>query len=107
MIQGSIDGRLRVFNDETGAVLKEIDTGSALIAAPMSYSVNGVQYVAILAGSGGGGWNFWMPGNVAAERGNGNRILVFRLDGGATPRATGVARRDADTAAARTARNAG
>ena len=31
---------------------------------------------------GGGGWNFWMPGNVAAERGNDNRILAFRLDGG-------------------------
>jgi quinohemoprotein ethanol dehydrogenase len=85
VIQGSIDGKLRVFNDATGAVLKEIDTGSPLIAAPMTYMVGGVQYLAILAGSGGGGWNFWMPGNVAAERGNANRILVFRLDGGPTP----------------------
>jgi quinohemoprotein ethanol dehydrogenase len=62
-----------------------INTGSPLIAAPMTYTVNGVQYLAILAGSGGGGWNLWMPGNVAAERGNANRVLVFRLDGGATP----------------------
>ena len=85
VIQGGLDGKLRVFNDETGAVIKEIDTGSPLIAAPMSYTVNGVQYIAILAGSGGGGWNFWMPGNVAATRGNDNRILSFRLDGGATP----------------------
>jgi quinohemoprotein ethanol dehydrogenase len=85
VFQGSIDGKLRVFNDETGAVLKEIDTGSPLIAAPMTYTVKGVQYLAILAGTGGGGWNFWMPGNVAAERGNANRVLVFRLDGGATP----------------------
>jgi quinohemoprotein ethanol dehydrogenase len=85
VIQGSVDGKLRVFNDDTGAVIKEIDTGSPLIAAPMTYTVNGVQYVAILAGSGGGGWNFWMPGNVAAVRGNDNRILAFRLDGGATP----------------------
>ena len=85
VVQGSIDGKLRVFNDETGAVIKEIDTGSPLIAAPMTYTVNGVQYIAILAGSGGGGWNFWMPGNVAAERGNDNRILVFKLDGGSTP----------------------
>jgi quinohemoprotein ethanol dehydrogenase len=85
VIEGSVDGKLRVFNDETGAVIKEIDTGTALIAAPMTYTVNGVQYVAILGGSGGGGWNFWMPGNVAAERGNGNRILSFRLDGGPTP----------------------
>jgi quinohemoprotein ethanol dehydrogenase len=85
VIQGSVDGKLRVFNDETGDVLKEIDTGSAIIAAPMTFLANGVQYLAVLAGSGGGGWNFWMPGNVALERGNDNRILVFRLDGGATP----------------------
>jgi len=85
VIQGSVDGRLRVFNDETGALLKEIDTGSPLIAAPMTYTANGVQYIAILAGTGGGGWNFWMPGNVATERGNENRIIAFRLDGGATP----------------------
>ncbi len=85
VLEGSIDGKLRVFNDETGDVIKEIDTGSPLIAAPMTYTVKGVQYVAILAGSGGGGWNVWMPGNVAAERGNDNRILAFRLDGGATP----------------------
>jgi quinohemoprotein ethanol dehydrogenase len=85
VIEGSIDGKLRIFNDETGAVIKEIDTGSPLIAAPMTYALNGVQYVAILAGSGGGGWNVWMPGNVAAIRGNDNRILSFRLDGGPTP----------------------
>ena len=85
VLQGSVDGKLRVFNDDTGIVIREIDTGSPLIAAPMTYTVNGVQYVAILAGSGGGGWNFWMPGNVAAVRGNDNRILAFRLDGGATP----------------------
>jgi quinohemoprotein ethanol dehydrogenase len=85
VVQGSIDGKLRVFNDETGDVIKEIDTGSPLIAAPMTYAVNGVQYLAILAGGGGGGWNVWMPGNVAATRGNDNRILSFRLDGGATP----------------------
>jgi quinohemoprotein ethanol dehydrogenase len=51
----------------------------------MSYTVGGVQYVAILAGSGGGGWNTWMPGNVAATKGNANRILAFRLDGVAVP----------------------
>jgi quinohemoprotein ethanol dehydrogenase len=85
VIEGSIDGKLRVFNDETGDVIKELDTGSPLIAAPMTYTVQGVQYVAILAGSGGGGWNVWLPGNVAAERGNDNRILSFRLDGGETP----------------------
>src|SRR3569833_2075045 len=85
VIHGSIDGKLRVFIDETGDVIKEIDTGSPLSAAPTTFTVRGVQYVAILAGGGGGGWNMWMPGNVASERGNVNRILAFRLDGGPTP----------------------
>jgi quinohemoprotein ethanol dehydrogenase len=86
VVQGGLDGVLRVLNDETGAVLKEIDVGTAMIAAPMTYSVGGVQYVAILAGSGGGGWSSWMPQNVAYRNGNANRILVFRLDGGVTPK---------------------
>ena len=85
VVQGSIDGHLRFFDDKTGAVLQDIDTGSSLIAAPMTYTVNGVQYIAILAGTGGGGWNLWTPDKVAAVRGNDNRVLAFRLDGGATP----------------------
>jgi quinohemoprotein ethanol dehydrogenase len=85
VVQGSIDGHLRFFDDRTGQVVKDIDTGSSLIAAPMSYTVNGVQYIAILAGTGGGGWNMWTPDKVASVRGNDNRILAFRLDGGATP----------------------
>ncbi len=85
VVQGSIDGHLRFFDDTTGAVLKDIDTGTSLIAAPMSYTVDGVQYIAVLAGTGGGGWNLWTPDKVAALRGNDNRILAFRLDGIATP----------------------
>ncbi|MET0279760.1 MAG: PQQ-dependent dehydrogenase, methanol/ethanol family [Steroidobacteraceae bacterium] len=85
VVQGSIDGILRFFDDRTGAVLKEIDTGTALVAAPMAYTVDGVEYIAVLAGIGGGGWNLWTPDKVAARRGNENRILAFRLDGGATP----------------------
>src|SRR5690606_21223066 len=85
VVQGSIDGHLRFFDDTTGALLSEIDTGTSLIAAPMTYTVDGVQYIAVLAGTGGGGWNMWTPDKVAARRGNDNRILAFRLDGGATP----------------------
>jgi quinohemoprotein ethanol dehydrogenase len=85
VVKGSIDGTLRFFDDETGKLLKEIETGSVLIAAPMSYEIDGVQYIAVLAGGGGGGWQVPRPAMVSFRRGNDNRILVFRLDGGATP----------------------
>jgi quinohemoprotein ethanol dehydrogenase len=85
VVQGGLDGKLRVYADADGKLLKEIETGSAMIAAPSTYTVNGVQYIAILAGSGGGGWNSWLPQNIASTKGNANRILAFRLDGGTTP----------------------
>jgi quinohemoprotein ethanol dehydrogenase len=85
VVQGGLDGKLRVFNDADGKLLKEIEVGTAMIAAPTTYTVDGVQYIAILAGSGGGGWNNWLPQNIAFTKGNANRILAFRLDGGATP----------------------
>jgi len=85
VIQGGLDGVLRVYKDTDGTLLKEITVGTPMIAAPAVYTVGNTQYIAILAGSGGGGWNTWFPGNAAAEKGNGNRILAFKLDGGATP----------------------
>jgi quinohemoprotein ethanol dehydrogenase len=51
----------------------------------MTYEVDGVQYIAILSGAGGGGWQVPRPAMVSFRRGNDNRILVFRLDGGVTP----------------------
>jgi quinohemoprotein ethanol dehydrogenase len=85
VMQGGLDGKLRVFKDTDGTLLKEIEVGTAMIAAPMTYSVDGVQYIAILAGSGGGGWSSWLPQNIAFKKGNANRILAFKLDGGVTP----------------------
>ena len=85
VVQGGLDGALRVFDDQTGALLKQIDVGTAMIAAPMTYRVGNVQYIAITAGSGGGGWFTWSRENAAYTRGNANRVLAFRLDGGPTP----------------------
>lgn len=83
VVQGGLDGILRVFRDTDGKLLKQIEVGTAMIAAPATYTVNGVQYIAVLAGSGGGGWSSWLPQNIAYRKGNANRILAFRLDGGA------------------------
>jgi quinohemoprotein ethanol dehydrogenase len=55
------------------------------MAAPMTYRVDGVQYVAVQTGFGGGGWGFVPPYSAAYKRGNANRLLVFKLGGGEVP----------------------
>lgn len=83
--QGSIDGTFRVFRSADGKLLKSIETGSSILAAPMTYRVNGVQYVAVMAAWGGGGFPYVPRYAAAYTRGNQGRLLVFRLDGSAVP----------------------
>ena len=83
IFQGTVGGRFTVRDADTGRLLKSIDTGSSIMAAPMTYRVNGVQYVAVQTGWGGGGWGFVPDYAAAYKYGNANRILVFKLDGGA------------------------
>jgi quinohemoprotein ethanol dehydrogenase len=87
VFQGRGDGRLVVYAADSGKELKEIQTGSHIMAAPISYSVGGVQYVAVQTGYGGGGIAIapLPPSSAAVRYGNENRILAFRLGGGQVP----------------------
>jgi quinohemoprotein ethanol dehydrogenase len=85
VFQGTGTGYFRAYDAETGAMLKEIEVGSTIMAAPMSYAVDGVQYVAVMAAWGGGGWSISHPTSAAYKYGNNGRILVFKLDGGPMP----------------------
>jgi len=85
LFQGTVGGRFNVHDMKTGALLKSIDTGTSILAAPMTYRVKGVQYVAVMAAWGGGGYPYVPPYAAAYKRGNMGRLLVFRLDGGAVP----------------------
>ncbi|MEO6152878.1 MAG: PQQ-dependent dehydrogenase, methanol/ethanol family [Croceibacterium sp.] len=85
VIHGTLSGKLVVRDADSGKILKTIDTGTSMLAAPMTYRVGGVQYVAIQAGWGGGGWGFVPPYAAAYAKGNANRLLVFRIGGGAVP----------------------
>jgi len=86
VIQGTVPGYLRVMNDETGAILREIRIDSSVVAAPMSYEIDGEQYIALMAGIGGGVYTFAPPPESAAYRyGNAGRIIAFKLDGEAMP----------------------
>ena len=85
VIHGTLAGKLIVRDAESGKVLKSIDTGSSILAAPMTYRVGGVQYVAVQTGWGGGGWGFVPPYAAAYAKGNANRLLVFKVGGGEVP----------------------
>ena len=82
---GASDGVLTAYDARSGRVLKRIATGTSIMAAPITYSLDGVQYVAVLAGAGGPQNPIWLPPVAAATYENYERLLVFKLDGGAVP----------------------
>jgi quinohemoprotein ethanol dehydrogenase len=86
VFQGRGSGQLWVYAADTGKVLKVLETGSHIMAAPMTYQLGGEQYVAVQCGYGGSGIGYPIPpGSAAYHYENENRILVFKLGGGPVP----------------------
>jgi mono/diheme cytochrome c family protein len=82
VFQGTADGRLVAYTADTGQKLWEAPTQSGVIAAPVTYMVDGEQYVAVMAGWGGA---FALVGGAGAEfakYGPEGRLLAFKLGGG-------------------------
>ncbi len=87
VIRGDVSGHLNVYAADSGKILKVIDVGTSIMAAPMTYAVNGEQYLAVMAGYGGGNMFIPFPPNSAAERyGNAGRIVAFKLGDVAVPK---------------------
>ncbi len=87
VFQGLANGDLCAYTADRGSPLTCVATGSYLGAAPITYSVGGVQYVAVQAGYGSVAMYAPIPPtNVAFKYVNENRIIAFRLDGGAVPK---------------------
>lgn len=85
VFQGRADGHLVVHDARTGKVLRMIKTGTAIMAAPITYELDGVQYVAVQAGFGGALNVAYPPGSAPLEYENKSRLLVFKLGGGDVP----------------------
>ncbi len=82
VFQGTAGGEFRAYAADSGKQLWSFPTQTGVIAAPITYSVNGVQYVAVLAGW-GGVWDLF-AGDTSRKTGivrNVSRMLVFRVDG--------------------------
>jgi len=78
VFQGTGDQRLVAYDAQTGAVLWEVATGTGVVAPPISYEIDGVQFIAVMAGWGGaGGLALPQERNVNGT----SRLLVYKLDG--------------------------
>lgn len=88
VFQGRGAGELWVYRADTGEKLMVIETGSHILAAPMTYAINGEQFVAVQVGYGGAAIMGapTPPHSAAIKYENVNRILAFKLDGGAVPK---------------------
>src|SRR5690348_1218186 len=80
VIQGNAAGFVNAFRADNGEKLWSIAAQSAVMAAPISYEVEGEQYIAVLSGWGGG--YPLLQGKDAGKSGNTrnvSRVLVFKL----------------------------
>jgi PQQ-dependent dehydrogenase (methanol/ethanol family) len=78
VFQGRADGRLRAYRAADGEVLWEFEHETGIAAAPVTYSVNGTQYLAVLAGWGGP--EVLLNTDLAEGKTGPGRLLVFALD---------------------------
>jgi mono/diheme cytochrome c family protein len=80
VFQGTADGRFAAYRATDGAKLWESPAGTAVMAGPVSYQVDGVQYVAVAAGWGSGFALSAGPAALAAGVRGAGRVLAFALD---------------------------
>jgi alcohol dehydrogenase (cytochrome c) len=78
---GDIDRYFRAFDVNTGQVLWETRLGTSVQGFPVSFAVDGKQYIAVSTGLGGGSPRN-VPRTIATDirhPGNGNALYVFTL----------------------------
>jgi quinohemoprotein ethanol dehydrogenase len=81
VFQGNAEGEFVAYAADTGEELWSVQTGSAINAAPASYSIDDTQYVLVPIGV-SGGLQYRYPAMHAAEEVNGPvRLLAFSLTG--------------------------
>jgi len=75
---GDTNGRFRAFDQDTGAVLWEVNLGSPVSGYPISFAADGQQYIAVSTGtSGNASINLRMTPELQPSMGN--NLFVFAL----------------------------
>ena len=83
VFQGRADGEFAAYQAETGEKLWSTQLGLGISAPPITYSVDGKQYISLLVGWGGAGL---LSGSLSAQHGwkygtHTRRLFTFALDG--------------------------
>jgi quinohemoprotein ethanol dehydrogenase len=84
---GQADGNLTAYDARTGRELWKFNAGRPISAPPIAYSVDGSQYISVLAGWGASPASDGAMGDPSlrmAYRDGGRRLLTFALDGHAS-----------------------
>ncbi|MEW6597288.1 MAG: PQQ-dependent dehydrogenase, methanol/ethanol family [Pseudomonadota bacterium] len=81
VFQGTADGHFNAYDAKTGKQLWSTETYAATLSGPMTYKVDGEQYVAV--GAGFGSVYFLVAGFALEQKGNpdNGRIVVYKIGG--------------------------
>jgi quinohemoprotein ethanol dehydrogenase len=93
VFQGRGDGTLVAYRATDGKELWTFDAGTGIMAPPVTYTVDGTQYLSVMAGWGGAPGSFNAPGGGPVKHGYG-RIVTFTLNGTATLKALPYGHKD-------------
>jgi quinohemoprotein ethanol dehydrogenase len=83
VFQGRIDGYLMAYDAKTGKQVWSFKTIAPVVAPPISYSVNGKQFVTVLTGNGSQGGGILATGNEAfrTDYALPRHVLTFAIGG--------------------------
>ncbi|NKB72147.1 MAG: PQQ-dependent dehydrogenase, methanol/ethanol family [Candidatus Latescibacteria bacterium] len=84
VFQGNSAGYFNAYDAATGEELWSFPAHRGFLAPPVTYAVDGVQYIAVLAGTGGGAIPNGDAGPMARKYRNEGYLLAFALDGEAS-----------------------
>lgn len=79
VFNGALDRYLRAFDQDNGKVLWQVRLGSHVSGAPVSFSKDGKQYIAVVAGGGFGGGNSPRLFPEIDQPSGSNMVYVFAL----------------------------
>ena len=85
VFQGTEDGYFNAYDALTGARLLHLFVGTGIMAPPVSYAIDGEQYIAVMAGFGGATLFMLDDAAAAMKYKNSGRLLIFKLNGTSVP----------------------